>query len=215
MFWRAVVRDFGVGSEPPKRKWERDQRLLLDSFRSLLSGKSWSGSERNHLFLGDGKDFVRVTGISGADDPGDSRGFAVLDFDRDGDLDIALTNLSSPRMRLLRNDANRKGNGFVAVRFVGGNHRATPSEEFSARDGYGASVELILDDGTKIYREHRTEDGYMTQHSSTMLIGVGQRKVKSVRVQWPSGKTQTRSNVDGGSLLTATERGRITTAPYR
>ena len=86
----------------PKDKWARDQRVLEDSFRSLSMGRSWSGNERNHLFLGDGKSFVRVTGISGTDDPADSRGFAVLDFDHDGDLDIALTNLSKPRMRLFQ-----------------------------------------------------------------------------------------------------------------
>jgi hypothetical protein len=189
--------------------------LVVDSLQSLLTGKSWSGSERNHLFLGDGKDFVRVTGISGADDPADSRGFAVLDFDHDGDLDIALTNLSSPRMRLLRNNANRSGNGFVAVRFVGGNQAASASKKYSARDGFGATVELTLEDGTRIYREHRTEDGYMTQHSSTMVIGIGKRKVTAIRVRWPSGRTQDHAGVDSGSLVTATERESISIGPYR
>ena len=215
MFWRAVVRDFGIGSEPPKDKWARDQQLLVNSLRSLSTGKSWSGNERNHLFLGDGKDFVRVSGISGADDPADSRGFAVLDFDHDGDLDIALTNLSKPRMRLLQNNSNRSGNGFIAMRFVGGNHAAKPSKEYSSRDGYGATVELTFDDGTKIYREHRTEDGYMTQHSSTMVIGIGKRKVTSIKVRWPSGRVQNHAGVDCGSLVTANERGSLGIGPYK
>ena len=208
------MRDFGTAPEPPKDKWARDTQILTNNLRSLSTGKSWSGNERNHLFLGDGKDFVRVTGISGADDPADSRGFAVLDFDRDGGLDIALTNLSKPRMRLLKNNLNRGGNGFIAVRFVGGSHAAKPSKEYSSRDGYGATIELTLDDGTKIYREHLTQDGYMTQHSSTMVIGIGKCKVTSVKVRWPSGRVQTCDGVDRGSLLTANERGSLGIGPY-
>ena len=109
----------------------------------------------------------------------------------------------------------------VAVRYtltegiVGGNHAAAPSKKWSARDGYGATVELTLGDGTKIYREHRTEDGYMTQHSSTMVIGIGKRKVKSIRVSWPSGKFQDLLDIKSGSLVTATERASITAAPYK
>ena len=189
--------------------------MLINSLRSLSTGRSWSGNERNHLFLGDGKDFIRVSGISGADDPADSRGFAVLDFDHDGDLDIALSNLSKPRMRLLRNNSNRSGNGFIAVRFVGGNDTAKPSKKFSSRDGYGATIELVLDDGSKIYREHRTEDGYMTQHSSTMVIGIGKHKVKSIEIRWPSGRVQKHADVNSGSLLTATEKETIRIGAYK
>ena len=209
------MRDFGTASELPKDKWARDMQVLVDSFRSLSTGKSWSGMERNHLFLGSGKDFVRVTGISGADDPADSRGFALIDYNRDGALDIALLNLSKPRVRLLKNNSVRKGNGHIAVRFVGGNRTAQPSKEYSSRDGYGASVELSLDDGTKIYREHRTEDGFMTQHTSTMVIGIGARTVVSIKVRWPSGRVQSRQATDSGSLVTADERGVLSRSLYR
>jgi hypothetical protein len=187
----------------------------VNSLRSLSTGKSWSGNERNHLFLGDGKDFVRVSGISGADDPADSRGFAVLDFDHDGNLDIALTNLGKPRMRLLKNNSNRRGNGFIAVRYVGGNHTCKPSKKYSSRDGYGATIELVLDDGSKIFREHWTGDGFMTQHSSTMVIGLGKRKVRSIEVRWPSGRVQNHARVESGSLVIADERGSIAIGSYK
>ncbi|MHC4972290.1 MAG: ASPIC/UnbV domain-containing protein [Planctomycetota bacterium] len=147
-----------------------------------------------------------MTGISGLDDPGDSRGFALLDYDRDGWLDVAQVNLSAPRVRLLRNRIADRGtarkNGFVAFRLVGGNRTAKASRDWSARDGFGATVELTLADGSKVYREHRTEDGYMTQHTTTMVIGIGPRQgVADVTVRWPSGRTQTTKAVASGSLV--------------
>ena len=42
----------------------------------------------------------------------------------------------------------------LALRFVGGNHTATPREGRSARDGYGALVEMSVG-GVPIVREHR------------------------------------------------------------
>jgi len=183
-------------------------RTVVDSLRSLSTGASWSGNERNHLFLGDrvSGDFIRVTGISGADDPGDSRGFALLDFDHDGWLDMALYNLSKPRIRLLKNNmgsrATMKSNGFVALRFIGGNDQASPSKTWSSREGIGARVVLTLSDGSGIMREHHVENGYMTQHSATMLIGIGQHAtIPRVTVRWPSGREQILENVASGSLL--------------
>ncbi len=95
-------------------RWADDTQRLVDSFASLATGASWSGNERNHLFLGrPGKgEFVRVSGISGLDDEGDSMSAAMLDFNRDGWMDVALGNVNKPRFRLLRNDMKdrlRKG----------------------------------------------------------------------------------------------------------
>ena len=55
----------------------------------------------------------------------------------------------------------------------------------------------------------------MTQHSSTMVIGIGKRKVRSIRVSWPSGKFQDLLDIKSGSLVTATERASITAALYK
>ena len=110
----------------------------------VLSGASFSGHERNHVFLNQGrKDYVEVSGVSGLDHPGDSRAFAILDYDRDGWQDIAVVNANAPLFQLYRNQmGEREGakGGMVAVRFEGGNRSSEASDQWSTRDGYGGGV---------------------------------------------------------------------------
>jgi thiol-disulfide isomerase/thioredoxin len=173
---------------------------------------SLSGHERNHLFLnGQGKDFTDISLISGLDNPADSRGFVLLDYDRDGRQDIAMVNANNPLFNLYRNnivasDTNGQSTrpGFIAVQFEGGNHTAEPAKT-SCRDGFGAMVTLELGDKT-IKREHRCGEGYGTQNSSTLMIGMGaSEKAESLTVRWPAGSEFALQEVDSGLLVTAYE----------
>jgi hypothetical protein len=93
----------------------------------------------------------------------------------------------------------------VAIRFVGGNRTAAPSKEYACRDGFGARVTVDLGDA-KIVREHRCGEGWSTQHSATMKVGIGAHTtVAAVTVRWPSGKTISSQSVPEGTLLTAYE----------
>jgi hypothetical protein len=169
---------------------------------------SLNGNERNHYFMNRaGRAFVDISGISGLDNPADSRGFAVLDYDRDGWPDVALVNANQPLFNLYHNEMAKAGStgGMIAIRFVGGNRKAAPSLEFACRDGYGARVAVDLGD-QKLVREHRCGDGWSTQNSATMLVGVGAHpNVASVTVRWPSGRSITAAAVPEGTLLTAYE----------
>ena len=182
---------------------------LQNTTASILSGVPWSGGERNHVFFGGfpGHQFEDLSGVTGLDDPGDGRSFALLDYDRDGWLDVALGSPGAPRLRLLRNGmGDRTRSGFVVLRFVGGNRTPEPSKEWSARDGFGTAVELDLGEGARIYREQQPEGGYLAQHSSTMIVGIGDRDaVASVRVRWLSGKKQKSSEIPAGMLVTVYE----------
>src|SRR6185295_16134148 len=92
----------------------------------------------------------------------------------------------------------------------------------ACRDGYGARVTVDLGNG-KLIREHRCGDGWSTQNSATMIIGVGAHtNVPSVKVKWPSGKTESTSAIPEGTLLTVYEnstdsssREAFTRQPYR
>lgn len=168
---------------------------------------SLHGSERNRYFSNRaGKSFEEVSGIAGLDNPADSRGFGLLDYDRDGWLDMALVNANQPLFNLYHNEMAGAGirGGVIAIRFVGGNRTAVPSK-FACRDGYGARASITVGK-KKIIREHRCGEGWSTQHSTTMLVGVGsQESVDSVTVRWPSGHTSTTQAVPEGTLLTVFE----------
>lgn len=221
--WRTMVRSDEKLSRSSFRfspEWKRtpapdnlgpqiDARLAgVDRQGDKVLVHSLNGNERNHFFANrGGRSFVDVSGLSGLDNPADSRGFAVLDYDRDGWQDIALVNANQPLFNLYHNEMPKAGRtgGMIAIRFVGGNRTSAPSKLFACRDGYGARVSVDLGD-EKLIREHRCGDGWAAQNSATMIIGIGAHKtVASISVRWPSSKTSTTQAVPEGTLLTVYE----------
>ena len=185
---------------------------VLPLSRKISGGASFSGNERDSIYINiGGKDFVSISGITGLDDPGDGRSLAILDYDRDGWPDFVVASVTTPTLQLYRNQmgdrssAGVRKNRMLAVRFVGGNHSAAPSKEWTNRDGYGAVLTVDLD-GITIVREHRAGEGLAAQNSTTMLIGIGERSVaKSLTVRWPSDKTQDIGKVPANTLVTVYE----------
>lgn len=179
-------------------------------FKALV-GMSFSGKERNRLFLSrQSKQFSDISALSGVDNVADSRVFALWDFDRDGWQDIAVVNSNAPLLSIYHNniasseEARRSGR-FIALRFVGGNRDAQANSQFGCRDGFGTKVRLS-DGDFKLLREYRCGEGMAGQNSSTMIIGIGSKDaVQSVTVEWLSGLTQTCTDVPHGTLLTVYE----------
>ena len=202
--WRV---DAFTGESKP----ELDRRVQEGGFEQdgQFLTHSHSGYERNHLFLShQGKSFADVSTVSGVDTDKDSRGFAILDFDRDGLQDIALVNANAPLLNLFHNQIGQwqAPNGMIAIRFVGGNSAAKPSRELSARDAFGARVQVRLSDRVLV-REHQCGEGFAVQNSATMIVGIGEHAaVDQVHVRWPSGATTTIEDVQEGTLLTVHEQ---------
>ena len=224
--------DENIGGELNKSKaWDRDPQTgrvdnLLDARveagDEVVDGKlrvhSLSGHERNKLYLndGNGSSFSERSGLSGLDDEADGRAFAVFDYDRDGWSDLVLVNAMNPLTRLFHNEMNdgdRSGN-FIALSFKGGNRTAIASE-WSNRDGYGARVEVRKGEEI-IEREHRCGQGYGSQNSAVMIVGIGDwEEVDEVIVRWPSGRKSAHTKVKDGEWLTVDERGGQERKPYR
>ena len=221
--WRTMVRTDENLSRPSFRfspEWKRtpapdsdgpmiDARLAgVERQGDKVLVHSLNGNERNRYFANHaGHSFSDISALSGLDNLADSRGFSILDYDRDGWQDIALVNANQPLFNLYHNEMGATGlsGGIIAIRFVGGNRQAASSSEFACRDGYGARV--VVDLGNeKITREHRCGDGWSTQNSSTMMVGIGSHtNVASLTVHWPSGRTTTTQGVPEGTLLTVYE----------
>lgn len=165
---------------------------------------SLSGHERNKLFMNSGgTSFIDRSALSGLDNPADGRGFALLDYNRDGRYDLALVNANVPAFNLYRNALAKTGN-VIAIRFEGANHSPS-SGAGSVRDGYGAVAMLTLPDGLMLKRELRCGEGFASQNSATMLVGMGEAVTASLKVRWPSGKVFELAEVSAGDLVVARE----------
>lgn len=197
-----------IGREREDAKaWETvlysDEIAAKETPFDQLVGQSFSGHERNRFFLSKQADeFLDLSGVSGLDSVSDGRVLALWDYQRDGWQDLVVANANAPLLSIYRNELGDRAEGqFIAVRFEGGN-RSAQASTMACRDGYGAKVEVKA--GERVYlRESRCGEGMAGQNSRTLLIGIGQASsAESVTVTWPSGRQQSRPDVQAGSLLT-------------
>lgn len=174
--------------------------------RALRDGSSFSGNERDHLWLqSDSGRLVEVSSISGLDHTGDGRAWARLDVNQDGGPDVVTVSANTPALQLFENQVPARG-GFVAIRLEGGNTRPAAAAEWSARDAFGARV-VVFVQGRALHRELRAGEGMAGQSSRTLLVGVGNAAtVERVEVRWPSGRVSTVDDVEIGTLTKIFER---------
>jgi enediyne biosynthesis protein E4 len=122
------------------------------------------------------------------------RGGAYLDFDSDGDLDIALTTLSGPAA-LFRNDGGNR-HKWLRVRTVG---------TLSNKSGIGTVVRVTSASGTQSQTVH-SGSSYASQSELTLTFGLGDDpRVTRLELTWPSGKTQTFSDLAPNRAVTVDE----------
>ncbi len=176
--------------------------------RKGFISRSFSGNERNRLFMQADDNFEDVSLVSGADFREDGRGFALLDFDQDGWLDLGIMSTQRPRFRLLRNtigDGQANPNHFAYVRLIGGHHGTEPTSEWSPRDPCGTTV-LVTIGETKRMHHYSCGEGFSTQNSKWIHIGMKDaEKIDRLEINWPSGKKTVHENVPAGSRLTLLE----------
>ncbi len=141
--------------------------------------------------LGNGR-FAEVSATTGGDlsIPRPARGAAFGDYDNDGDIDVLVINMNLPP-NLYRNDGGNR-NSWIGFRLVGTS---------SNRDAIGARVEIEAG-GRKQVDEVRSGGSYLSHSDMRVHFGLGSAdRVDKVRVQWPSGKIETLTNVNARQYL--------------
>ena len=180
-FWRRVAPQIPEEGLKPTATpgYIRNFRDLNDQ---VSRGKSFSGYERNALFLNrSGKGFAEVGGIMGVDYDDDARAIATVDWDRDGDLDMWVANRSAPQVRLLRNNQASTG-AFVSFQLIGNGKNTN-------RDAIGARLTLsrMSDPSSKQIRTIHAGDGFLAQSSRWIHFGLGAEEIDDLQleVKWP------------------------------
>jgi len=176
-FWRQVVANSPDGSKP-NAAYEQAWNAINELVRS---DATWSGYERNVLYLnnGDGT-FSDASGVAGLDFPEDSRTFALADFDGDGRLEMVLKSRSGPQLRYLKNVMPGLPPS-IAIRLQG--RKSNP-------DAIGARVTIETELG-KQTRFVQAGSGFLAQHTKVLHFGLGKTTGPiHATVRWPNGATQ-------------------------
>lgn len=139
----------------------------------------------NYVFKGNGDlTFTDVTKPWGFDEPSIANGAAYADLDNDGDLDLVVNNMND-QAGIYRNNAERLQNKFLAVRL------RSKTNNFAV----GGRV-TVFADGKAWVRENLPVRGFQSSVDPVLHFGLGGvERVDSVVVRWPSGGSQTVSNV--------------------
>ena len=181
-----------VAATEEQEKAGNDQYQSKHMNAIFQEGFSFSGYERDLFSWNlDGREFLDISGVTGADSISDGRGSVYADFDNDGDLDIFLVALQGDAHHLFRNNVG-SSNHFLRVTLVGGG---------GGRDAFGAEVRLKTSHGVQT-RVRTGGSGFLSQHDPRLLFGLGSDKVASwMEVTWPGGETQRWENVGAGSYV--------------
>lgn len=182
----------------------------LDSYRAgwkalntmLSNGQSFSGRERNCVYLNSGFDkqtrhprFANISALSGFDYPDDARGVALADWDQDGDLDLWVSNRTAPRLRYLDNSL-KTANRSVALLLEG---------TTCNRDAVGTRV-VMQTDRRSLTRSVRAGDGYLSQTSKWLHFGLGaDESVREVTFYWPGGEREQVTGISAGGRFIVTQ----------
>jgi len=120
------------------------------------------------------------------------RGSAVVDYDNDGDMDIAVSNSGQP-LQLLRNDG--KHGGWIGFVLKG---------KKSNRQGIGARLILETDNGRQV-RESKAGDSYVSSSDPRIHFGLGTAAPRRLEIRWPSGVVQEVRELKPGRYQTIEE----------
>jgi enediyne biosynthesis protein E4 len=122
------------------------------------------------------------------------RGAAYADFDDDGDLDLVVTTLDGSPF-LFRNDGGNR-HRWLRVRAVGSS---------SNKSGLGTIVRVTSATGTQWQAVH-SGSSYASQSELTLTFGLAEdARVSTLELVWPSGKTQTFTDVAPNQVVVVDE----------
>ena len=198
--FRDVTAEAGAGDPGSGRDaafLDADNDGDLDLF--VVNGGLAFGQQPDALYLnrGDGT-FADASGPAGIAGPDAGRGATVtaLDYDRDGGVDLFVTNGDGPPLgndgpySLWRNETAPRGN-WIAVDLEGGAGNPT---------AVGASV-LATFDGRRLLAERTSSNGRFSTGVLPLHFGLGEATAAELEVAWPSERTSRATAAAGERLL--------------
>jgi len=165
-----------------------------DGWLDLFHVNGWrlggNPPDPSRLFMsnGDGT-FTETSSESGIVDYGDGRGVVCFDADRDGDIDIFISNNgAAPRFYINELDKNN----YLGVVLRG----PSPNTQ-----GIGALITITPSIGGTQVREIRAGNNFVSQDPAEAHFGLGDATSVDLTVRWPDGLITQISDVPANQLL--------------
>jgi hypothetical protein len=161
----------------------QDNSNLTDS---MLYSKMPLYKNVNYLFRNNGNlTFTNMVQEWGFENRAYSNGSAYADLDKDGDLDLVTNNINDAAS-IYRNNAEKKGSHYLAVRLKG-----------AGLNTRGTGARITLYTGTmKQVAEQYTTRGFISASTDILHFGTGaMATIDSLTIQWPGGNNQTLYNI--------------------
>ena len=173
----------GLGNSDPANQLQRMVR----------SGSSFSGNESHVVFLNEkGENFKDISSITGLDYDDDGRSVCMSDWDRDGDLDVWISNRNGPQIRYFRNDSPNL-NKSIIISLEG---------KTCNRDAIGARVVLRTKDGPSQMRTVTAGSGFLSQSTKALHFGIANKEESmELDIYWPGNKIQKVGNIIPGHYV--------------
>jgi enediyne biosynthesis protein E4 len=146
----------------------------------VTQGHNLSAYERKRAFLNvQGRAFVDISFVTGADSDGDGRSVVAGDFRNNGRMDLLVRQAGGGSVLLFENE-------FPDAHYLSLSLRGTKSN----RLGIGARVTVVAG-GLQQVRELYPHNSFRSQLASRLHFGLGvSAKIDKLVIQWPSGETQ-------------------------
>ena len=128
--------------------------------------------------------FEDVTEKWGLSVPSFSNGAAYGDMDNDGDLDYIVNNINDKAFVYRNNSREEQADKshYLRIKFNGNQKN---------RQGFGAKIEGVFDNGERFYYENTPYRGYLSSVEPVAHIGLGtKRKLKEIHIIWPNDSMQ-------------------------
>ncbi len=143
---------------------------------------------------GDGT-FVQAASAAGLIDTGQGRGLACFDSDRDGDLDIVITNNQEVKSTVFYRNELAQNNHYLTISLSGNGLNTA---------GVGGRIEVTAGNITQV-REVRCGNNFASQSPAEAHFGLGAVQSVDISVLWPDGSQSNLVGVAADQFLTISQ----------
>lgn len=156
-----------------------NRRNLMDKVPEIPL-KNYAYKNKNSLAFEDVSDSWGLSELSYAN------GAAYADLDNDGDLDLIVNNVDS-EASIFRNSSEKQNqHRSIKINFEGNENN---------KAGIGARLTAWIGNEMLLFENYPVR-GYLSSMPSDILIGRGNKKIDSLLVTWPDGKTEKKYAID-------------------